>query len=296
MNRIVAVPLDPALASLIGKKGNETSMTFYNRKTGTDIIVGLAPSDMEGKFYALPNSLILAEQIIISTASVDAQFGEVVVAASLLGKRVIFTADNDVSKIVGGLAMPECSFMEREALLGAITSYPQKKRQGSVKVEIDRSFNVKGVGTVLLGFVTRGVLNRHDLLYTGAGKEAVVRSIQCQDEDVEHAQLYARVGIAARGINEDDVVKGDVLSTEKIGAKITLDVDLTQSTVAREPLGQGSQYMIFSGFGSGSCIIESISGQSAKLKLDKGFQLEAGDRVLLGRNKQPRIFASGIVK
>jgi selenocysteine-specific translation elongation factor len=293
-SRIIAVPIDKELGPLIGKKGSETSINFYNRKVGDDIIVAMAPSDPAGKFYALPNTLILAEQIVIDTMTLDAAFGEVLVASSLLGKKILFTKDGDISRIVAGLALPEHAFVAREELLGAIEAYPSKKNEGTVKVEIDRCFNVKGVGTVLLGVVTRGVLRKHDKLLKH-GKEVVVRSIQCQDEDVESADLGSRVGIAAKGINEEDLHKGDVLSTTQIPERMSVNVTLKVSKVANEQPKAGNQYQIFTGFNSCSGMIEKMEGDSATLKLDKELQLEKGDTIMLGRTKSPRLFASGIV-
>lgn len=294
MGRIISIPIDRELGPLIGKKGNETSMSFYNRKVGNDIIVAIAPSDLEGKFYALPNTMILAEQIVIDTSSIDALFGEVLVAASLLDKRIIFTKDGDISKIIASLSLPEHAFVDKEELLPAIEAYPSKRNEGSVKVEIDRCFNVKGVGTVLLGVVTRGTLRKHDKLLK-PGREVVVRSIQCQDEDVESADLGSRVGIAAKGISEDDVKKGDVLSTTLIPGRTSLEMAMKISKVANEQPKLGNQYQIFTGFNSCSCVIEKIEAGRATLKLDKELQLEKGDTVILGRTKSPRLFASGIV-
>ncbi|MDE1865876.1 MAG: hypothetical protein KGH94_04545 [Candidatus Micrarchaeota archaeon] len=294
-SKIIAVPIDRELGPLIGKKGNETSMSFYNRKVGSDIIVAISPSDIEGKFYALPNTLILAEQIVIDTSSVDPLFGEVLVAASLLGKRIIFTKDGDISKLISGLELPEHEFVERDNLLSAVESYRSKGNDGSVKVEIDRCFNVKGVGTVLLGVVTRGVLRKHDKLLK-PGKEVVVRSIQCQDEDVESAELGSRVGIAAKGVTDDDVKKGDVLSTSLIPSRNAITIRARFSKVANEQAREGNQYQIFTGFNSCSCILEKIAGGMVSLKLDKELQLEKGDTVMLGRTRAPRLFAAGTVE
>ncbi len=294
MNKIISIPIDRELGPLIGKKGNETSMSFYNRKVGSDIIVAIAPSDIPGKFYALPNTMILAEQIVIDTSAIDSLFGEVLIAASLLEKKIIFTKDSDISKIISGLQLPEHSFVDKSEVVTAIETYPSKKSEGAVKVEIDRCFNVKGVGTVLLGVVTRGVLKKHDKLFR-PGKKIVVRSIQCQDEDVELADLGSRVGIAAKGITEEDVRKGDVLSTTLIPGRTSLVAKMRVSRVANEPLQKGTQYSIFTGFNSGSGMIESMEGDLATIKLDKELQLEKGDTIMLGRNKSPRLFAAGTV-
>lgn len=269
-------------------------MSFYNRKVGNDIIVAIAPSDIGGKFYALPNTLILAEQIVIDTSAIDALFGEVLIASSLLDKRITFTKDGDISKIISGLTLPEHVFVEKGEVLAAIESYQSKKNEGSVKVEIDRCFNVKGVGTVLLGVVTRGVLKKHDKLLK-PGHEVVVRSIQCQDEEVDSADLGSRVGIAAKGITEDDVHKGDVLSTTLIPGRTSISISIKISKIANEPIKEGNQYQIFTGFNSCSGVIEKLDGGKATLKLDKELQLERGDTIMFGRAKSPRLFAAGTV-
>src|SRR5208283_1303265 len=161
--------------------------------------------------------------------------------------------------------------------------------------EIDRCFNVKGVGTVLLGIVTRGVLKKHDRLLK-PGKEIVVRSIQCQDEDVEEADLGSRVGIAAKGITEEEVRKGDVLSTTLIPGTTSLKAKMRLSKIANEPFQKGTQYGIFTGFNSGSCVIEALEGDIASIRPDKELQLERGDTIMLGRSKSPRLFAAGTVE
>ena len=295
MNRIIAVPIDRELGPLIGKKGSETSINFYNRKTEDGIIVAIAPSDPAGKFYALPNTLILAEQIVIDTSSIDAFFGEVLIASSLLGKKIIFTKDSEIGAIIKGLSLPDHAFVDRETLLQTIEAHPSGSNEGTVKVEIDRCFNVKGVGTVLLGVVTRGTLKKHDKLLK-PGKEVVVRSIQCQDEEVESAGLGSRVGIAAKGISEEDAGKGDVLSTTLIPGRLALNIKVKVSRAANEHIAMGNQYQIFTGFNSCSCVVEKMDGENMSLKLDKELQLEKGDMVMLGRTKQPRLFAAGRVE
>ena len=77
MNTIVAIPFDSELASFIGKRGSENSITFYNRKFNEHVVVGIMPSSIEEKFYALPQCMLVADQILVSTKSVDRSFGEV---------------------------------------------------------------------------------------------------------------------------------------------------------------------------------------------------------------------------
>ncbi|MDG6940329.1 MAG: hypothetical protein JRN39_08010 [Nitrososphaerota archaeon] len=74
-------------------------------------------------------------------------------------------------------------------------------RDGTL-IHVDRTFNVKGVGTVALGFVLSGRVSVHDDLRTiphPAGKTVEVRGIQINDEDVESAGRGCRVGLSLRG-------------------------------------------------------------------------------------------------
>jgi len=70
-------------------------------------------------------------------------------------------------------------------------------------VTVDRAFNVKGVGTVVLGFAfTR--LRVHDRL-SALGKEVEVKSIQVMDEDQDEVFPGTRVGLALRGAEVEEL-------------------------------------------------------------------------------------------
>lgn len=112
---------------------------------------------------------------------------------------------------------------------------------------------------------------------------------------MESAECGSRVGLAIKGADENDIRKGDILSSAKIPAITEVNVTLTQSALAKEQITEGKQYNIFSGFSSGSCMVVSISGEKATLKIDKMMQIEHGDTIMLGRQNAPRIFAAGKV-
>jgi selenocysteine-specific translation elongation factor len=80
---------------------------------------------------------------------------------------------------------------------------------------VDHHFDVKGIGTVLLGFVKQGSVKRHESyrLYPTA-KLAQVRSIQVHDEDVDEAPVGDHVGLALKGVTNDEVDRGHVLAPD----------------------------------------------------------------------------------
>lgn len=297
MDTIVAVPLDSELASFIGKKGVDESIAFYNRKMGNDIIIGIAPSSMEDKFSALPETLLLADMILLSTKNVDKAFGEVLVASLLLNKKIMLTSDNDVSAMLSGINTERISVVGRDSILDTILKNAAgSKPTGVPRVDIDKAFNVKGVGTVALGIVTKGKIKVHDNLFHSSGKTVSIRSIQAQDEDQKEACVGVRVGLALKGIDADDIQKGDILSTKAVKRVKRMVIEMEMSSFVKEELEVNKRYSVASNFSYSDAFIEAIDGKTVKLRLEKAIAIAAGDMFLLVRGAVPRVFASGTIK
>ncbi len=294
MNIVVAVPVDEKLASFMGKKSSENSIAFYNRKMGEDVIVALFPSPDEDKFYALAESLLVASSVVLSTANLDRRFGEALVACSLLGKRVLLTDDNDATSLAKGTGLGDYAVVSSAELLDRLHE-GAVQNEGEVRVDIDKAFPVKGIGTVVLGVVTRGTVRQHDRLFHTSGKEVTVRSIQSQDEDIESAGAGTRVGLSLKDIGDKEIEKGDLLTSKPVAKKNTLSIEYRASPVARESIEKGKSYGVASNFSYSECVVKNASGQALELELKSPFPAERGDGVLLIRKASPRIFAFGRV-
>jgi len=298
MHFIISIPLDKELASFIGKKGSENSIVFYNRLYGENVVVALAPSSIDDKPYGLAQSMLMSSQIVISTASIDRYFGEVLVAAGLLEKRVIFTNDNEIGNLAKSAGIAAYEIYAKEELLDKIVRFKPKQELVDSKekrVDIDKAFVVRGVGTVVLGIVSRGSVAVHDTIYTSSGKQAFVRSIQSQDRGIDLAPLYTRVGLAIKGIEADEIEKGEIFASNAITPKDRISAKLKVSNIVEGELKEGSSYGLAINFSFTSCFVEKIEGNTAELKLDKPLPFEKGDEFFLIRQKQPRLFAKGVV-
>jgi len=152
---------------------------------------------------------------------------------------------------------------------------------------------VKGVGTVVLGVVTKGIVKVHDTLYHNSGKPAGVRSLQSQDEDIKEAGPGTRVGIALKGIEDSEMKKGDILSSVQTKSGRQLELDVKVSSFAKEAIETGKNYSIATGFSYSTAFVEEVNGTKVKLKLEKAICAEVSDRFMLVRAIAPRIFASG---
>ncbi len=298
MHYIVAVPYDLSIAESIGKKGSENSIMFFNRKEEGNTIVCLVPSNPEDKFHSVAETLMLADQVIIDTKNIDSVFGEVLVAAKLLKKRVIFTSENEVGAIAKGM---DYEVSDRDVLVERIIRYqPQKvKEQENQKtvVLIDKVFPVKGVGTVALGFVKSGIVHVHDTLRHNSGKEVFVRSIQSQDVDVDEAEVGTRVGLALKNVEYDEIDKGDILSSETFNNIEDISAKLEMTDIWEEDISEGRRYELVSNFIVCDAEVKNFdkSTGTISLSLVKKVPLAKGDTFVLVRSRMPRIFACGEV-
>ena len=79
-------------------------------------------------------------------------------------------------------------------------------------IPVDHAFDVKGVGTVVLGVVKQGTVKVYDQLrIMPAGSDIVVKSIQMHDDPVHESKSPARVGLAVKGMTAEQISRGDVL-------------------------------------------------------------------------------------
>ena len=84
---------------------------------------------------------------------------------------------------------------------------------GPLRIPIDHAFPVRGVGAVVLGLVRGGRLEAHARmrLYP-TEREVEIRSIQVHDLDVRTAESGDRVGLALKGVEADELSRGQVLA------------------------------------------------------------------------------------
>jgi len=101
------------------------------------------------------------------------------------------------------------------------------------------------VGTVALGVVKKGILQRHDELTIYPQRtKAQVKSLQVHDMDVTEAVAGLRVGLAFKDIKPEDVSRGSLLSTNaSIVTASALDVDCTLSRYTPRPLSEGDTFL-----------------------------------------------------
>ncbi len=290
---VVAIANDNEFAGWLGKKTGENGVTIYNRRVNDTSLTILTPTNLNEKFYALGEILTLSDIVIISTKTIDANFGESVITASLMNKEVILTKDNDVSELVNKINL-KYKVLEKEEILNELIAKSEtKKLEEELLIDIDKVFPVKGVGLVLLGLIRSGTIKVHDKLYTRSGKEVQIRSIQVQDEDKETAEQGARVGLAVKGVEEKDIEKGELLSKKQLKGISEFEAIINISPLQKE-ISEEMQYTLIRGFDTVPCKIIAIEKPKNlyKIKLGKSMQINKNDAAVIIKERSPKTFGT----
>ena len=87
-----------------------------------------------------------------------------------------------------------------------------QRRGGALRLHVDRSFTIRGAGTVVTGTLWEGSAARGDeVRILPSGTAARVRSVQVHDEPRERAEAGQRVALNLAGVGRDEVARGDVV-------------------------------------------------------------------------------------
>lgn len=241
-NLTVAVigPID--FAKEMAKKGTSTDITLYDVKRGEDTVSFIEPTKYPERLAPLFYACSIADSALVVVEEVNAQFGECVLMLDALGirnGRIIlknFISPEKVAPLIRGTVLEGYSYEQedfvalRESFLDEASRMAADDPSATGSVPIDHYFNVKGVGTVILGHVVRGTIHKYDDLRVLPGKKtALVRSIQKHDDDFDFATVGDRVGLALKGIDAEELDRGFVLSSQddlKCESRMIVDASL----------------------------------------------------------------------
>src|SRR4029077_10954276 len=100
----------------------------------------------------------------------------------------------------------------RAALMRAAGRVERGRADRPTRLYVDRSFSLRGFGTVVTGTLWSGSIGDGDeLRVEPAGRSVRVRSVQVHDRDIERAESGQRVAVSLPGVERRDVGRGDAL-------------------------------------------------------------------------------------
>ncbi len=168
----------------------------------------------------------------------------------------------------------------RAALDALVCGLQPADTEARIRLWVDRSFSVRGSGTVVTGTLAAGTLRRNDVLELGEST-VTVRALQRLGQPAAAVAAPARVAVNLRAIGSKDVRRGDALLTPEAWRRTTTadfrfdGADVPSHVVAH--IGAAAVPARVRDLGSS----ERPGSSIVRLVFDSPLPLQVGDRVLL---------------
>ena len=254
-------------ASEFGKKGTESDLTLYDRKESDIIKTWVIPNGFPEKIQPLFQAINLAEYVIFHVDKLDKFTGEQIIALDSLNKEkgiLSHTFDVDESKLnlmIKGTVVENYTRVEQDKIKEEMNTLEPITNDNPAELLIDHCFDVKGVGTVILGKVTNGTIKQYDNLKLYPHNiDVLIKSIQMHDDPVTESICPARVGLAVKGAKPDEVGRGDVISVENaVDIKTEIELDFEKSPFYKNEISENQGCLVSIGLQIKAAKFSSIS-------------------------------------
>jgi selenocysteine-specific translation elongation factor len=292
---------DESIAKDFGKKGTATDITIYDKKESGVLRTWTIPTSFPDKIQPLFQAINMGEYVIFHISKLDKFVGEQIIALDVLGKKQgilshTFDVDrNTLLSMIKGTVVENYKIVEFENLKKEMDLLEPISVDGKTRIVIDHFFDVKGVGTVILGKVSQGKVKQYDnLKLYPKGLDVMVKSIQMHDDTVEEAVCPARVGLAAKGATPDDIQRGDVLTLpDTLLVSQEIELEYIQNKFFKDKIVENQMFLANIGLQIRPVKVTSLSPM--KLSLGKPAVFEKGEVcvILKPESTSIRIVGSG---
>jgi selenocysteine-specific elongation factor len=167
----------------------------------------------------------------------------------------------------------------RSALERLVAGLPAPDTDAAVRFWIDRSFTIKGAGTVVTGTLGAGRLRTGDELeLTGDVRPVRVRGLHSLGAAFDEVTAPARVAVNLRGVDKDTIGRGRALLTPgRFLVTDLIDVRVHGDPVADLP----ATVTLHAGSAAVPARVRPLGADTARLRLGSPLPLRIGDRALL---------------
>ena len=186
-----------------------------------------------------------------------------------------------------------------QEVLGALERVAAELRPRSQEVaapvlHVDRSFTIRGAGTVVTGTLWSGIVARGDhLTLLPSGRSVRVRGVQVHGRAVEQAPAGQRVALNLASVDRRAVTRGDVLvgACSPAGLTYRLEADL----VLHEPLHDRERVQLHHGTRSVPARALRLPDGRWQLRAEQPLIAAGGDRLVLRRISPPDTIGGGVI-
>jgi len=331
---------DISIVNNLGKKGTSTDITIYDRKTNNQISTFCFSNTYPDKLQSLLQSIAMSDYAILNISQLDSFLGEQIIALDIFNIKNGFILHNyniDIEKIkniikktnlsnyliLDNIEELKSNIMQLQAKdnenekkeknhneNGSITSTASTLSTSNdsmngtnnfVYIPIDHVFDVKGVGTVILGCIKHGEIKPYDELEINPiNKKITIKSIQMHDDSVNYSKKSSRVGLAIKGVTAKDISRGDIITSHGISKTINnnFKIKFNKNPYFRGEIIETQNYMINVGLQIRSVKIKKIENSELYITLEKPIAYIENDLCIVFSpdSKTMRIIGHGIME
>ena len=266
--------------SVVDVPGHERFVrTMVAGATGIDLFLlvldageGARPQTLE---HLAIVRLLGIEHGVVAITKVDAVDAETLALAADEARELVPTAPVVATSARTGEGLEEL----RGALAAMATEVEHRPLLSATRLFVDRSFSLRGIGTVVTGTLWSGSIGEGDeLLVEPAGLAVRVRSAQVHDEPVERAEAGQRVAVSLPGVERPRVRRGDVLvEPGAYTSSYRLDVRLEEL----EPIPERARVQVHHGTSAHAARLLRVGERYAQLRLATPAVAARGDHLVL---------------
>lgn len=302
MNSINIAIFNENIAKELGKKEHDSDIEFYHRIHNNRVLTFIYPKGFPEKINPLLQALHLSNYVLLTVDKIDANLGEIIVAIDALDKKDGFLIIDDAvdenlfNKISENSAVKNYQKISKEDILEILSAADLKQKTGQAIVDLDSLFEVKGVGTVALGFLTQGKITKMSNVKAWPNNfEVFIKTIQKQDKDWVEADCNDRVGLAIKGLGLDDFSRGLVLTLDpEFKNSKTTDISFEKNKFCKKELILNQQLHMQCRLQVVGCMVKSLNPLT--IETSKEIATRKNEPiVIIDINAKPRIIGKGII-
>jgi selenocysteine-specific elongation factor len=237
--------------------------------------------------------------------------------ADLVDDADLETRRNEIRERLAGTALAEAPIVATSAKTGSgideliaaldamVAAAPEPEERERPRIHIDRSFTIKGAGTVVTGTLTGGALAVGDeAVILPGGAAARVRSLQTHRRAIDVARPVSRVAANLSGLPREGAERGDVLVRPGQWRPTNLiDVLLRPVRSVKHPITARGAYKLYAGSAERDAKLRlhditslEPGGESfARLSLSAPVVIAFGDRFVLREAGRRETVGGGVV-
>jgi selenocysteine-specific elongation factor len=177
------------------------------------------------------------------------------------------------------------------ALARVLDDAPRPDEALRPRLWIDRSFSIKGAGTVVTGTLSGGPLRAgQEVRILPDGRSARIRSMQTHGDDVRLATGPRRLAVNLAGLDRRLVGRGDALVADD-----WICSNRFAARLSRDDFKERGAYELFVGTAQSRCRMRFLGGGYAEVFGDRPLPIVPGDRFVIRDVGRWRTIAGGVV-